>query len=153
VLAEESDLDVATDLDSDGEAAAIAVAETDEVFAATSTVIRREETGIVNGDDVSFPLAGIFYNRISGVAHMVKPHDEGRPACGITMNPLTYEFSSHPDSLQGCSLCWRSGCSNWVASQKPNADAESNGGGSDFGSELRSFMAAAEDSEWPELDL
>jgi hypothetical protein len=112
-LAEESDDDLNSESDSDCEAAAMAIAETEEVFADAYTSTRRAEKGVAIGDDASVPPEGVFVNWVSGAAHMVKSGFDDRSACGLIMNPITYVFSQDPDALMGCSLCWRAGCANW----------------------------------------
>ena len=67
------------------------------------------------GDDAAFPEDGVFINRISGTAHQCKSTDAERSACGVWMNPLCFELVKEPYALFGCTLCWRSGCAQWIA--------------------------------------
>ena len=68
------------------------------------------------GDDAQVPEAGIFYNRVTGTAHMTHATDSSKSACGIFMNPICFQHSTDDYALLGCTLCWRSGCANWTAS-------------------------------------
>lgn len=120
-LAYESDDSLATDNDSDGEEAARAFAETEEVFVEACAQGRLLEKGAAMGDDASMPAEGVYLNRVPGTAHMLHASDETKSACGLWMNPLCYECVSDEFSLLGCTLCWRSGCGRWVA-KPPDAD-------------------------------
>ena len=114
-LAEESDESLATENDSDGEVAAMAIAETEEVFAVACADLRYLAKGVSYGDDARVPDSGIFCNKVTGTAHQVSCSDPTKSACGLIMNPLTFYFQSDPTALIGCTLCWRSGCAHWVA--------------------------------------
>ena len=115
ILEEESDDSLATDNDSDGEVAAMAIAETEDVFVEACSQSRFLEKGISMGDDALVPEAGVFLNRITGTAHLTHASNNQKSACGIYMNPLGFEYSTSECALLGTTLCWRAGCANWVA--------------------------------------
>jgi hypothetical protein len=115
VLAEESDESLATDNDSDCEIANMAIAETEEIFAEACAQLRFLDKGVSMGDDAAMPEHGIFVNRFTGKAHQAKATDAERAACGLWMNPVCFEHSMDDYMLIGCTLCWRSGCSQWIA--------------------------------------
>ena len=50
--------------------------------------------------------------------------DEGGAACGVATKPLTFNFTVDLDDLEGCKLCWRSGCAPWVRRQTDAAGSE-----------------------------
>jgi hypothetical protein len=81
---------------------------------------------VARGDDAAVPEGGIFFNRVTGTAHAVKSKDDLRSCCGLYMDPLCYEFADHENALSGCSLCWRSGCSNWQSLPDEAVPVESN---------------------------
>jgi hypothetical protein len=113
ILAEESDDSVNTDNDSEGEVAAITIAETDGILAEAAADARFLAKGVSTGDDAIVPDEGVFINKISATAHMTNPLDDKKSACGIFMNPICFSKSSHEYALIGCTLCWRSGCAKW----------------------------------------
>ena len=115
VLAEESDESLATDNDSDGEIAAMTIAETEEVFIEACAHQRFLEKGAAMGDDAVVPENGVFINRVSGTAHMTHRTDPEKSACGVHMNPLLFTHEDGQEALIGATLCWRSGCANWIA--------------------------------------
>jgi hypothetical protein len=115
ILAEESDDSLATDNDSDGEVAAITIAETEETFVEACAHQRLLEKGASMGDDAIVPEEGVFINRVSGTAHKVHRADAEKSACGVVMNPLSFSHDFGETALIGATLCWRSGCSNWMA--------------------------------------
>ena len=115
-MAEESDNDsVNSENDSDGEVAAMAVAEADAIIRESVAETRYLERGASTGDEAKVPETGVFYNKVTGTAHMVHSSLDGRSACGMVMKPLCYEYANEEYCLLGCSLCWRSGCASWVA--------------------------------------
>ena len=115
ILAEESDDSLATDNDSDGEIAAMTIAETEEVFTEACTQQRFLEKGASMGDDALVPEGGVYLNRISGTAHMSHKTEPEKSACGVYMNPLCFAHENDEYSFIGATLCWRSGCACWLA--------------------------------------
>ena len=93
----------------------MAIAETEEVFAEVCAQLRFLDKGVSMGDDAAIPEHGVFINRFTGTAHQAKATDAERSACGVWMNPVCFEQSSDSYMLIGCTLCWRSGCSHWIA--------------------------------------
>jgi hypothetical protein len=114
-MAEESDESVNTDHDTDGEVTAMVLADVEDSFVEAHAQIRFLQKGAARGDDATVPEAGIFFHRISLTAHMVHAADAQRSACGMKMSNLIYEFAEGPYALDGCALCWRPGCCQWVA--------------------------------------
>ena len=115
ILAEESDDSADTEHDSDGEIASMTVAETEDTLIEAHAKLRFLAKGVARGNDALVPDNGIFFNRITGTAHMVAETDSMKSACGLKMSPLIYEFASGRYALDECSLCWRAGCCNWIA--------------------------------------
>ena len=120
ILAEESDDSVDTEHDTDGELASMELAEAEDSFIEAHAKLRFLEKGVARGDDAAVPDAGVFFNRVTRTAHQLHIDDPSKSACGMKMSALTYEFASGSFALDGCSLCWRSGCSNWEAVAVPS---------------------------------
>ena len=139
-LAEESDDTVDTDRDSDGDVAALTVAGTEEVLAEESAETRFLQKGFARGDEAALTAGGIYFNRITGTAHMPHAEADGKSACGLTMSPLCYEHSTDECALIGCTLCWRSGCANWEAARDPTEPGDA--------ADLEEIVRFAEDSEF-----
>jgi hypothetical protein len=118
ILAEESDDSVNTEHDSDGEVAAMTVAETEDTLIEAHAKLRFLEKGVARGSDAVVPQNGIFFDRFTSTAHMVSEADPQKSACGLKMTPLVYEFASGRYALEECSLCWRAGCCNWIAAEE-----------------------------------
>ena len=72
------------------------------------------QKGVARGDEADVPESGIFFNRVTRTAHQINAANETKSACGLAMSPLIYEFASGPYALDGCALCWRPGCCNWI---------------------------------------
>jgi hypothetical protein len=106
---------LATDNDSDGEISAMTIVEEEEIFTEACAQQRFLEKGASMGDDAVVPESGVYLNRISGTAHMSHKSEPEKSACGVWMNPLCLSHENDEYSLIGATLCWRSGCSCWVA--------------------------------------
>ena len=61
-------------------------------------------------------------HKVYKTAH--RASDEGGAACGVATKSLTFNFSVDDDDLEGCKLCWRSGCAPWVRRQTDAAGSE-----------------------------
>jgi hypothetical protein len=90
------------------------IAESEDTFVESHAKLRFLQKGVAMGDDAEVPEAGIAFNRVTRTAHQINPNNADKSGCGLVLSPLTYEVASGPYALDGCSLCWRPGCCNWL---------------------------------------
>ena len=78
--------------------------------------------GFSTGCDAAMPDGGVQIHKVYRTAH--RATEDGGAACGVSIRSLTFDFSVDLDDLEGCKLCWRSGCAPWMRRQTDAAGSE-----------------------------
>ena len=122
LLAEDDLLVCGSDDDSDLEATAMVLEDAQEVEQQDEDQKLYLTQGFSTGCDAAMPEGGVAIHKVYKTAH--RASDDGGAACGVATRSLTFNFSVDLDDLEGCKLCWRSGCAPWVRRQTDAAGSE-----------------------------
>ena len=112
VLLEDGDISEAdSNDDSDLEVAMMTLEEADATEQADEDQKLFLTKGFAAASEAAIPDEGILIHKVYGTVH--RATGECNTACGIRGSDLTFTFTTDKNDLEGCKLCWRSGCAPW----------------------------------------
>jgi hypothetical protein len=124
VLIEDGDISEAdSNDDSDLEVAMMTLEEADATAQEDEDQKLFLAKGFAAASEAAIPDEGILIHKVYGTVH--RATDECHAACGIRTSDLTFTFTTDKNDLEGCKLCWRSGCAPWEQASAVVASSDS----------------------------
>ena len=80
------------------------------------------EKGFSLATDAAMPVEGVVIHNVYRTVH--RATEDCGSCCGVKTNDISFSYTVDRDELEGCKLCWRSGCAPWERAPTEPAESE-----------------------------